>query len=81
MSAVSVDAGRSVMEVTEELQRDTWTRSGNGLPLRRGDEVGVDGALSLVGGPATAFLSDTEGCADFAGRVTVVVARSGRSYR
>ena len=29
--------------------------------------VSVDGALSLVGGPATEFLSDTDGCADFAG--------------
>ena len=55
----------SVMVVTEELQRYTWTRLGSGLPLRRGDAVGVDVALSLVGGAATAFLSDTDGCADF----------------
>ena len=39
----------------------------SGLPLRRGDVVGVDGALSLVGGLATAFLSDADGCADFSG--------------
>ena len=47
----------------------------SGLPLRRGDVVGVDGALSLVGGLATAFLSDADGCADFfwGGGVAVVV--------
>ena len=79
VSAVSVNAGRrrvvrilstvsdSVMMVTEELQRETWPRSGSGLPLRRGDTVGVDGALSLVGEPPTVFLSDTDGCVNCAG--------------
>ena len=27
----------------------------------------MDGALSLVGGPASAFLSGADGCVDFAG--------------
>ena len=85
VSAVSVDATRrrvdrtvstvsdSVMVVTEELQWDSWTRSGNDLPQRGESAVSVDSAVSLVGGLASAFLSGADGCADFAGEVAVVV--------
>ena len=57
----------SMSVVAVEQQRDAWICSGISLPLLRGDAVGVDGDLSLVGGPSTAFQSDTVGCADFAG--------------
>ena len=79
VSVVTVDATRrrvdcdlstvsdSMSVVAVEQQRDAWICSESGLPLRKGDAVGVDGAWSLVGGPATAFASDTVGCADFAG--------------
>ena len=62
VSAVLVDVTRrrvdrtlstvsdSVMVVTEELQRVSWTRSGSYLPQRGESEVSVDGAVSLVGG-------------------------------
>ena len=85
VSAVSVDATRrrvdwtlstvsdSVMVVTDELQQDSWTRSGSDLPQRGESAVSVDTAVSLVGGPASAFLSGADGCADFAGEVAVVV--------
>ena len=85
VSAVSVDVTRrrvdrtmstvsdSVMVVTEELQHDSWTRSGSDLPLRGESAVSVDSAVSFVGGPASTFLSSADGCADFAGEVAVVV--------
>ena len=85
MSAVSVDAtwrrvdrnvstvSDSVLVVTEELQRDSWTCLGMDLPQRGESSVSVDCAVSLVGGPASAFLSGADGCADFAGEVAVVV--------
>ena len=58
----------SVMVVTEELQRDNWTRSGNDLPQPGESAVSVDSAvMSLVRGLASAFLSGADGCADFAG--------------
>ena len=40
---------------------------GSDIPQRGGGMVGVDGALSLVGRPASAFLSGADGCTDFAG--------------
>ena len=85
VSAVSVNATRrwrdrilstvseSVMVVTEELQRDCWTRLGSDLPRRGESAVSVDSAVSFVGGPASAFLSGADGCADFPGEVAVVV--------
>ena len=85
MSAVSVDAtwrrmdwtvftiSDSVMVVTEELQRDSWTRSGSDLPQWGESAVSVDSAVSFVGGPASAFLSGADGCADFSSEVAVVV--------
>ena len=63
----------SMMVVAEELQRDCWTRLGSDLPQRGESAVSVDSAVSFVGGSASAFLSDADGCADFAGEVAVVV--------
>ena len=83
VSAMSVDAtlrprGRilstvsdSVMVVTEALQRDDWTRSGSDLPRRGGSAVGVESDVDFVGGPASAFLSGADGCADFAGGLSL----------
>ena len=71
VSVVMVDGTRSLVDgalsagsdsmsvVAADLQRDSWICSGSGLPLRRRDAVGVDGALSIAGGPATVFRSDT----------------------
>ena len=39
----------------------------NFLPQRGESAVGVDSAVSLVREPASAFLRDADGCADFAG--------------
>ena len=66
-------ASDSVMVVTEELPRDSWTCSGSDLPQRAESAVSVDCAVSLVGGPASAFLSGADGCVDFAGEGAVVV--------
>ena len=57
----------SVMVVTEELQLESWTRSGSDLPRRGVSVVSEDSAVSLAGEPASAFLSGTDRCADFAG--------------
>ena len=46
---------------------------GSNLPQRGDCAVSVDSAVSLVGGPASAFLSGADGCADFAGEVAIVV--------
>ena len=68
MSAVTVDATRrqvdcalstvsdSMLVVAEELQRCRWTHVESAMFRRRGGAVGMDGALSLVRGPASAFL-------------------------
>ena len=69
MSTVS----ESVVAVAKELQRDSWTRSGSDLPQRGESAVSVDSDVRFVGGPASAFLSGADGCADFAGEVAVVV--------
>ena len=53
------------MVVTEELQRDSWTRLGSDLPQRGESAVSVYSAVSLVGGLASAFLSGADECADF----------------
>ena len=70
--AVSVDATRrrvdrtvstvsdSVLVVTEELQWDSWTCLGRDLPQRGESAVSVDCAVSLVGGPASAFLGGAD---------------------
>ena len=63
----------SVMVVTEELQRDCWTRSGSDLPRRGESVVGVESGVGFVGGTASALLSGADGCADFAGEVAIVV--------
>ena len=80
VSAVSFNATRrrvdrtvstisnSVMVVTEELQRDSWVRGVTSLSA-----ISVDRVVSLVGGPASAFLSGADGCTDFTGEVAVVV--------
>ena len=62
------------MGVTGELQWDSWTHSGSDLPRHGVSAVSVNSVLSLVGGPASAFLHGTNGGADFAGGVAVVVA-------
>ena len=79
VSAVAVDASQrrvnrtlstvsdSMLVVAEELQRGRWTRAGSDLPKRGVSAVSVDSAVRLVGGPASAFLSGTDGCADFLG--------------
>ena len=65
----------SMLVVAEELQLGRWTHAGNDLPRRGVSAVNVDSAVSLVEGLASAFLSSTDGCADFAGGgVAVVVA-------
>ena len=46
---------------------------GSNLPQRGDCAVSVDSAVSLVGGPASAFLSGADGCVDFAGEVAIVV--------
>ena len=56
----------SVLVVTEELQRDSWTRSGSDLPQRGISVVSVNSDVSLVGGPAS-FVHGTNGCGNFAG--------------
>ena len=57
----------SVIVVTEELQRDSWTRSGSDLPRQGVSVVSVNSAVNLVGEPASAFLHGTKGCANIAG--------------
>ena len=62
-----------VMVVMEDLQWDCWIRSGSD-PSRRGESaVNVGSAVGFVGGQVSAFLSGTDGCADFAGEVAIVV--------
>ena len=73
MSAVSVDAtprrvnrtmstiSDSGMVVTEGLPRDSWTCLQSDLPQGGECAVSVDGAVHLVGGPASAFLSGADG--------------------
>ena len=53
--------------VAVDRQRDAWIFFGEWSPSSEGDAVGVDGALGLVGRPATAFPGDTVGYTDFAG--------------
>ena len=56
-------------------QWDSQTQLGSGLPLQGGgrDAVSVDCGTGVLGGPASAFLSGTDGCVDFAGDVAVGV--------
>ena len=63
----------SVMVVMEVLRQDVQACLRSGPPLRNGDTGAVEVTFDLVGTPATAFLSDADGCANFAGGVAVAV--------
>ena len=73
MSTVSDDVE---VDNSDMPQWDSRTQLGSGLPLREGGgghAVTVDCGIGVVGGPASAFLSGTDRCVDFAGEVAVRV--------
>ena len=65
------------VDVNGVFQLDRQAQSGSGLPLRGGGgATGADCDTFVVGGPASAFLSGTDGSVNFAGNVSVAVASS-----
>ena len=73
VSVVSVDADRKRVNQTVSIVPDCMDviMEGGG-----GGAVGVDGGDCVIGRPASAFRSDIDGYADFAGEVAAGVASS-----
>ena len=53
-----------VSVVVEQFRQGSWSCVGSGVPGQSGY---VDGGSNLAGGPATVFLTDSDGGADFVG--------------